>query len=89
IHSQLNGYEKRLSQDDMIGFIKTEFGRVGANQNLTPREIIRDFVELLNILYQNPDKTVGDLMSEKEFPSEVSDPQGGEGVSEDYAEFTL
>lgn len=89
IHSQLYGYEKRLAQDDMIGFIKTEFGRIGASQNLTPREIIRDFVELLNILYQNPDKTMGDLMSEKEFPSAASDDQGEEGVSEDYAEFTL
>lgn len=39
IHSQLYGYERRLEQDDMIGFIKTEFGRIGASQNLTPREI--------------------------------------------------
>ena len=89
IHSQLYGYERRLEQDDMIGFIKTEFGRIGASQNLTPREIIRDFVELLNILYQNPDKTVSDLLSEKEYPSAAPGGQGAEEADEDYAEFTL
>ena len=54
IHSGLFGYENRLQQEDLIDFIKIEYSRVGADTNITPREVIRDFIELLDITYQNP-----------------------------------
>ncbi len=67
IHSGLYGYESKITLDDRIYFIKAEFGRVGADKNITPREMIRDFIELLNMAYQNPDKTLPRLMGEDEF----------------------
>ena len=54
IHSGLFDYEKTLTETDLIDFIKIEFSRIGADTNITPREVIRDFIELLNIVYQNP-----------------------------------
>ena len=54
IHAQVYKYEAGLSSETLQYFIKTEFSRVGAGQNITPREIIRDFIEILNILIQNP-----------------------------------
>ena len=39
-----------------------EFERIGSGSNITPREVIRDFIEILNILYQNPDKTITDII---------------------------
>ena len=40
-----------------------EYSRVGADSHITPREIIRDFIELLDILYQHPEKTAGELLN--------------------------
>ena len=47
IHATLFEYEQKISQDDLINFIKIELGRIGADSNITPREVIRDFIELL------------------------------------------
>ena len=62
IHAQLFDYEQTLTTDDLVSFIKIEFGRIGADVNITPREVIRDFIELLNIVYQNPDINVEQLL---------------------------
>ncbi len=62
IHAGLFAYEQILTQDDLINFIKVEFGRIGADKNITPREVIRDFIEVLNIVYQNPQVKVAELL---------------------------
>ena len=67
IHAGLFDYEQALSQDDMINFIKIEFGRIGAETNITPREVIRDFIELLNIVCQNPSINVSELLGSEKF----------------------
>ena len=64
IHADLYGYESRVTLEDRIFFIKAEFGRVGADVNITPREMIRDFIELLNMAMQNPEKSLPELMGE-------------------------
>lgn len=88
IHANLYGYEPRITLDDRIYFIKAEFSRVGAAGNITPREMIRDFIELLNIAYQNPDKSLPQLMGEDEFKfSESGDI--GDSDSDGFADFDL
>lgn len=67
IHAGLFDYEQALSQEDLISFIKIEFGRIGAETNITPREVIRDFIELLNIVCQNPDINVSELLGSERF----------------------
>lgn len=67
IHAGLFEYEQALSQEDMINFIKIEFGRIGAERNITPREVIRDFIELLNIVCQNPNINVYELLGSEQF----------------------
>ena len=67
IHAGLYDYPPRLTQDDLVRFIQIEFDRIGADANLTPREVIRDFIELLNILCQNPDLTVEGLLGSGQF----------------------
>ena len=74
IHAQVYKYEPKLSSETLQYFIKTELGRVGAGQNITPREIIRDFIEILNILIQNPDKTLESILGGDNFKyAEVSE----------------
>lgn len=90
IHSGLFGYENRLKQEDLIDFIKIEYSRVGADTNITPREVIRDFIELLDITYQNPQLDVRSLLnSEKfEFAKPVLEEQAQQ-TAEDFAEFEI
>lgn len=37
MHADLYGYEKKPDTDDLTQFLKLEYSRVGADQNITPR----------------------------------------------------
>ncbi len=67
IHAGLFGYEQILGQEELISFIKLEFGRIGAERHITPREVIRDFIEVLNIVCQNPEVKIADLLGASTF----------------------
>ena len=40
--------------------------RIGASSFITPREIIRDFLAVLDILFQNPEAVFGDILKKEE-----------------------
>ena len=71
IHAGLFGYERALTQGDLVRFLQVEYGRVGADTHLTPREVIRDFVEMLDILSQNPSLTIDGLLSSDQLNAPV------------------
>lgn len=88
LHAGLYGYEPTLKDEDLDAFIRIEYSRVGADTKITPREIIRDYIELLDILYQHPGMPVETLLNSEEFSYAKSD-----AVSEEadlpFAEFTV
>ncbi|MEE3437509.1 MAG: BREX system ATP-binding domain-containing protein, partial [Lachnospiraceae bacterium] len=63
-------------------------GRIGADQNNTPREVIRDFIELLDLLYQNPSMKIGELLRSDEFSFTKSEAVSDE-TEAGFAEFTI
>lgn len=67
IHAGLYEYTQIVTQQDMVDFIEIEFGRIGADSHITPREVIRDFIEVLDILYQNPKLKVKALLGSDSF----------------------
>ena len=67
IHAQLYDYPQIVGQQDMVDFIEIEFGRIGADSHITPREVIRDFIEVLDIVYQNPGIKVRQLLGSDDF----------------------
>lgn len=67
IHAGLYHYEPEMTQEDLVYFLTVEYNRVGAETHITPREIIRDFIELLNILHQNPQKTIAEILGSNSF----------------------
>lgn len=67
IHAGLYEYTQIVTQQDMVDFIEIEFGRIGADSHITPREVIRDFIEVLDILYQNPKLKVKALLGSGSF----------------------
>ena len=88
IHAGLFEYEQTLQQNDLIDFIKIEFGRIGADTNITPREVIRDFIELLNIVHQHPNVKVSKLLKSDQFEyakTEIND----ETLEKQFDEFEI
>ena len=87
IHAALYGYQKILTENDLIVFIKTEYSRIGADSHITPREVIRDFIELLDIMYQHPDSTVQELLGSENF--KFAKPEQEANDSDSMPEFEL
>lgn len=93
IHAGYFGWTPTLTENDLVNFLKIEFGRVGADTHLTPREVIRDFIELLDILCQNPDANVAELLQsvggDALAPAAATDDTGTAGGDRNFAEFTI
>lgn len=93
IHAGYFGWTPTLTENDLVDFLKIEFGRVGADTHLTPREVIRDFIELLDILCQNPDANVAELLQsvggDALAPAAATDDTGTAGGDRNFAEFTI
>ena len=88
MHAGLYGYESRITTEDLAAFIRIEYERIGAEANITPREVIRDFIELLDLAYQNPDASIGELLGSEDFQYAKSEAVSDE-TTDDYAEFTI
>lgn len=93
IHAGYFGWTPTLTENDLVDFLKIEFGRVGADTHLTPREVIRDFIELLDILCQNPDANVAELLQsvggDALAPTAATNDTGTAGDDRNFAEFTI
>ncbi len=63
IHAGYFAYTPTITEQDLINFLTAEFERVGADTHLTPREVIRDFIELLDIAFQNPQASIDELLN--------------------------
>lgn len=88
MHADLYGYTPFLRTEELAEFIQLEYGRIGADQNVTPREVIRDFIELLDLLYQNPSRTMKELLGSDAFAYTQSQAVSDQ-TDEPYVEFTL
>ena len=88
MHANLYGYERTITDNDLAQFIKIEYARVGADTSITPREIIRDFIELLDIVWQNPDKKITDLLNSDQF-SYTKSGAVSDNAEKDYTEFKI
>ena len=89
IHAGYFGYERTVSDQQLVRFLQVEFGRVGADTHLTPREVIRDFIELLDVAYQNQGTSLDELIgavggSVVAPPAAASDDDAGR-----FASFTI
>ncbi|MBQ6395851.1 MAG: ATP-binding protein [Atopobiaceae bacterium] len=94
IHAGLFDYERSLTEDDLAVFLELELSRVGADTLVTPREVIRDFIEMLDIMLQSPGMTVEALLGSTDFVHAVAGPGANDADADasadaGFAEFTL
>lgn len=65
IHALHYGYEASLTQEQLVHFMEEAVNRLGADELLTAREVVRDFMDLLHTLHQHPDVTFEKLVGEQ------------------------
>jgi len=88
IHAQLYDYSSQITHEDLIYFLNVEFNRIGADTHITPREVIRDFIEVVGILHQNQHKSISEILGNNSFQMA----KGGiadEDIHSDFAEFEV
>ncbi|WII38519.1 ATP-binding protein [Paenibacillus thiaminolyticus] len=86
IHALHYGVEPLLTDDQLIAFMEKAVGRLGADELLTAREIIRDFMDLMHTLHQHPETVFDELIGDRSVKPADSNP---DEVSDFLAEFEL
>jgi hypothetical protein len=71
-----------VTNDDIHFFMEEMFNKPGAAEFLTPREVIRDFLNILSILRQNPGLDKRKLFGEIEISDERPDENPLDGIEE-------
>lgn len=92
IHAGKNPEDHFIPKEGMIAFLQSCQARMGASYFQTPRETIKDFVSLLNILEQDSSRGWKDHLQEQAsaLTSEANDEQASSTASpEDLTEFKL
>jgi hypothetical protein len=89
IHVTHYGCAPRFDSEDLRAFLQEVANRLGAEELLTPRDVVRDFLAVLNLLLQNPQVSFKQVIGSPDFaPTKAGkDPDVGEGGG--FAEFKL
>ena len=62
LYSQNYGCGMLVSEEQMVSFLEMSLSRAGAESMVTPREMLRDYMTVLNILLQNKDASFEDII---------------------------
>jgi hypothetical protein len=87
IHAQHYGYTATLGEKELTAFMELVLASPGAEEFITPREITRDFLGLLNILKDDPATDFYTLVSRDNFT--VHGATDAERDKDIYASFDL
>ena len=63
LHEQRYAYDSGITDDMLEDYLKAVLGRGISTTMVTPREITRDLISLLDTMHQNPDTKFSDMIS--------------------------
>ena len=97
LHGQYHGKNCGISDEQIRHFLTLCLDRAGANEMITPREIIREYIGVLDVMLQNPQANYYEIVGaslpslEKTAGSASDDSDDGDadGAFAGFAEFTL
>ncbi len=89
IHSLYYKSNIKISDEEKLEFLKIYGERMGADSLLTPREVIRDFLTLLNILMQNPGISFSELLKNESANLAKTDNENGDEFDREFSQFEL
>lgn len=72
IHADLYGYQSRVTTENIVYLINHIYSEIPINE-ITPRYIIRDFISILNVLYQNENETFDSVTIEFNFSNDIEE----------------
>ena len=80
-----HGLDSILTEEQLVAFMQKVSDRIGADVLLTPREVTRDFIALMNLLHQNPEATFEALVGSPAVPltGASADPDDGDDGDDD------
>jgi hypothetical protein len=81
VHASGDPAKILVPDEGIVAILRTANERLGAEYFKTPRDVVRSFVGLLNLLDQNPDKTWRDLLGSDVFQN----PQVAMSTEEEFA----
>ncbi len=89
LHGEYHGYTPVITNAQMESFLVDSLSRAGADTMVTPREIIRDYVTLLDLMLANPDKRfeeiTGKMQHSVAFGEDGMSAEGTEGDAKSTA----
>ncbi len=62
LYAQNYGVEVRISDEEKVRFLEICLARAGADNMITPREMLRDYMTVMNILMQNKELSFDDIV---------------------------
>ena len=89
VHAIHYGYEATLIFSDLQDFMQEVVNRLGAEELLTPREVIRDYLSVLNLLRQNPEVSFGEIIHGVDFKPTLPGKSSDIDEVGEFGEFTL
>jgi hypothetical protein len=89
VHATHYNYKNTLKKGEIQEFINEVANRLGAEEFLTPREVVRDFITILNLRHQNPSISFSQLINGSNF--KPTSPGKNTDIDQEskFAEFTL
>jgi len=86
LHAQYYGTPEAADDAQTELFLRDELSRAGADEMITPREIIRDYVTLLDLLYQNPGARFEEVLKSTLAAARPAEAEAAEENAPDTAE---
>lgn len=83
LHSTYHTYPERVTDTQLKEFMEETLNRLGAQRFSTPREVIRDFIAILNLMQQNAGLEFGPLVHGADFRPTPPAAAPDEGPDED------
>lgn len=80
------GIEPRVSDEEKVKFLEICLARAGADSMITPREMLRDYMTVMNLLMQNEELSFDDIVGQA--VTLRTDEDGAEKASESKKEYT-
>ncbi len=85
LYAQYYGCGALTTEEQMVTFLEAALSRAGADSMVTPREMIRDYMTVLNILMQNPEASFEEIIGEQRAEEKIEkpSPKAGEFTASD------
>ena len=89
LYSDNYGVEPRITEEQKVEFLNVCLSRAGADSMITPREMLRDYMTVLNLLMQNKELSFEEIIGKAVTLKTDADIDLDEDKKDEKTEFSL